>query len=125
MVKWALQVEEKVYLLLKGMNSHTTTLEAIAEDGKVALRRFAGRPADLVISDIYMPDMDGLEMLMRLREAWPEARIITVSGGGHLDAEPVLEAAQALGAVATFTKPLDMEDVLAAVRGALGLETER
>ena len=89
-----------------------------AEDGKVALRRFAGRPADLVIADMYMPDMDGIEMLMRLREAWPDAKVIAVSGGGYIGAKSILDPAKALGAVAAFTKPLDMEELLAAVREA-------
>jgi CheY-like chemotaxis protein len=55
-----------------------------AADGKTALRWFAGRPTDLVVTDIYMPEMDGLEFLMRLREAFPETPVVAISGGGHL-----------------------------------------
>ena len=55
-----------------------------APEGKTALRHFAGKPTDLVISDIYMPEMDGIDFLMRVREAFPEARIVAMSGGGHL-----------------------------------------
>ena len=90
-----------------------------APDGKTALRMFAGDPADVVITDIYMPEMDGIEFLMRVREAHPEVRIIALSGGGFLDKENVLKAASNLGAVAVLEKPFSLAEVLAAVEKAL------
>jgi len=93
-----------------------------AEDGKVALRTYAGSPTDLVVSDIYMPHMDGIEFLMRLQEAFPDARIVTMSGGGHLAREKVLAASSTLGAVVTLEKPFRRDDILAAVDEALGLK---
>ncbi len=80
-------------------------------DGARALRRFAGRPSDLVITDIYMPDMDGIQFLMRVRECFPEAKIIGMSGGGYLPGESVLEAARALGADGVLEKPFDADEV--------------
>jgi len=90
-----------------------------AADGKTALRHFAGRPAEVVISDIYMPEMDGIEFLIRVREAFPEARIVAMSGGGHLSKERVLGAASMLGAVAILNKPFSQEEALEAVRTAM------
>ncbi len=87
---------------------HTVTE---AENGKIALRRFVGEPADLVISDIYMPEMDGIELLMRLRETYPETRLVAMSGGGMLPADHLLGAARALGAVAVMEKPFPMDAV--------------
>lgn len=84
---------------------HTVTE---AENGKIALRRFVGEPAELVISDIYMPEMDGIEFLMRLRETYPETRLVAMSGGGALPANHLLEAARALGAVAVMEKPFSV-----------------
>ena len=55
-----------------------------APDGQVALRHFAGNPADLVICDVYMPTMNGIEFVMRVREAFPEAKIVGLSGGSFL-----------------------------------------
>lgn len=55
-----------------------------APDGQVALRHFAGNPADLVICDVYMPNMNGIEFVIRVREAFPEAKIVGLSGGGFL-----------------------------------------
>jgi len=91
-----------------------------AADGKTALRWFAGRPTDLVVTDIYMPEMDGLEFLMRLREAFPETPVVAISGGGHLSKESVLGAATLLGADQILAKPFTAEEVLAAVARALG-----
>lgn len=82
-----------------------------AENGKVALERYAGDPADLVISDIYMPEMDGIELLMRLREAFPDARLVAMSGGGAIAAHHLLDAARALGAVAVLEKPFALDQI--------------
>ena len=90
-----------------------------AADGKTALRHFAGNPTDLVISDIYMPEMDGIEFLLRVREAFPEARIMAMSGGGHLSKDRVLGASRMLGAVAVLEKPFSQTEVLEAVHVAL------
>ena len=90
-----------------------------APDGKRALRLFAGIQPDLVISDVYMPEMDGIEFLIRAREAFPEARILTMSGGGHMSQDAVLGAAESLGAVGILQKPFTVDQVLEAVDQAL------
>ncbi len=90
-----------------------------AADGAQALRRFAGSPADLVFTDIFMPHMDGLEFVMRVRQTFPEAPIVAMSGGGQMEAGPVLQAAEALGVVCTLAKPLTRDTVQAAVGAAL------
>jgi CheY-like chemotaxis protein len=93
-----------------------------APDGKTALRRFAGYYPDLVISDVYMPEMDGIEFLIRVKEAFPEASILTMSGGGFKSKEDVLAAASLLGAVATLPKPFSVDEMLGAVEQALSAE---
>ena len=98
-------------------DGHTVTP---IEDGKRALRIFAGEPVDLVISDVYMPETDGIEFLMRLREAFPETRIIMMSGGGVVPMDEVLEASTLLGAVGSLQKPIEMAQLRAAVEEALG-----
>ncbi len=91
-----------------------------AADCKRALRYFAGRPTDLVVTDICMPEMDGIEFLMRLREAFPETPVVAMSGGGRIPKENLLGAASLLGAVDTLEKPFTAEQVLTAVERALG-----
>ncbi len=98
---------------------HEVTEES---NGAWALRRFTGRPSDLVITDIYMPDMDGIQFLMRVREAFPEARIIVMSGGSYLPGESVLEAGSALGADGILAKPFDADEVDRLVTSVLDKE---
>jgi len=95
---------------------HTVTEDG---DGKSALRHFAGNPTDLVISDIFMPEMDGIDFLVRVREAFPEARIVAMSGGGVLGRDQVLGDASMLGALAVLKKPFSRDEVLKAVNSAL------
>jgi CheY-like chemotaxis protein len=90
-----------------------TVLEAA--DGSTALRHFAGNPADLVLTDIFMPHMDGIELIMRVKEAFPEARVVAMSGGGRLPMSNVLGAASMLGAEDVLAKPFTADEVLAAV----------
>ena len=88
-----------------------------AENGKVALERYVDEPADLVISDIYMPEMDGIELLTRMRERFPDARIVAMSGGGAIAAHHMLRAAEALGAVAVVEKPFDIDAIRVHLEG--------
>jgi DNA-binding NtrC family response regulator len=62
-----------------------------------------------------MPEMDGIEFLIRVQEAFPDVRLIAMSGGGFQPKENVLGAASMLGAITVLEKPFDVEDVLAAV----------
>jgi CheY-like chemotaxis protein len=95
-----------------------------AADGKTALRMYAGNPTDLVISDIYMPEMDGIEFLIRMLDAFPEARIIALSGGSFLGKEEVLRDAAQLGAVGILQKPFSVEQCLEVVDRALKTDDE-
>lgn len=90
-----------------------------APDGKSALRRFAGSPTDLVITDIYMPEMDGLDFLVRVREAFPEARIIAMSGGGMFPKGKTLDYAAKLGAQAILQKPFKASKLREVIRSTL------
>ena len=90
-----------------------------APDGEVALIHFAGNPADLVICDVFMPNMNGIEFVMRVLEAFPEAKIVGLSGGGFLSQGTVLEAVQKVGAVGILKKPFGIEDVIRVVDKAL------
>jgi CheY-like chemotaxis protein len=90
-----------------------------ATDGRQAIEAYRARPSDIVIADVYMPDVDGVEAIIRLRHEFPDVRIIAVSGGGHLGKDDVLKIAAAVGAQATLTKPLDKEILLGAVEEVL------
>jgi CheY-like chemotaxis protein len=93
---------------------------AQAEDGGAALAAYRARPADLIITDMYMPAVDGVEVVARLVDEFPDARLIVISGGGQLEKEDVLDLARRLGARCTLTKPIDRRALLDAVNDVLG-----
>lgn len=95
-----------------------------AADGKTALRMYAGNPTDLVITDIFMPEMDGIEFLIRVREAFPEARVIALSGGSYIGKQEVLRDATQLGAVGVLEKPFSVDECLELVRRVLEADDE-
>ena len=89
----------------------------VAGNGKVALSAVETEHPDLVITDLVMPEREGLEIIMTLRKSHPSLPLIATSGafGGHF-----LKTAAALGAGATLPKPFSAEELLEAVRAVLG-----
>ena len=87
-----------------------------AEDGMVALERYFVDKPDLVLLDLVMHGMYGLEVLTKLRELDPAARVVVVSADVQDSSKEMVQAA---GAHAFLVKPVERDDVLATVRGAL------
>lgn len=71
---------------------------------------------DLVISDVIMPDCDGIELLMAVRHKFPDMKVIIMSGGGRVRAGHYLDLAGKLGAVRVFEKPFDTAALRLAVQ---------
>ena len=91
-----------------------------AADGAGALQALrAEPPVDLLITDIYMPGMDGMELAIRARQEGTLLHVLVMSGGGYMAREDVLKRAQKLGAARTLGKPFTGEELLAAVEEAL------
>ncbi len=90
-----------------------------ATNGKEALELFNQHPADLVLTDLIMPECEGLETIVALRRVWKSPCIIAMSGGGRGSAEEYLGAAKVLGVRETLAKPFATRDLLTAVRSAL------
>jgi CheY-like chemotaxis protein len=86
-----------------------------APNGKAALRIWKRNPADLVVTDIAMPELDGLELIEALRLEDPWVRVIAISG---VSADK-LQSAERIGAVATLVKPVDAGELLSAIEKAL------
>jgi len=91
-----------------------------AGDGVEALKHYRAAPADLVITDVYMPDADGIETTIRFTQEFPGTPLVVMSGGGFVDRESILEIAKRLGAAGTLPKPFSREQLLAVVDAALG-----
>ncbi len=90
-----------------------------AANGKEGLKMYRERPADVVVTDMIMPEMEGLETIMAIRKDNPEAKIIAISGGGRDSPDDYLVLARGFGANATFTKPVERQALLTAGRELL------
>ncbi len=90
-----------------------------AADGKPGLAEFRRGDYRLVILDIILPDMEGLETLRELRRINAAVRVVAISGGGMGDPDTYLRSAHLLGADAIFAKPLDWPAFIAALRRLL------
>ena len=88
----------------------------LAKSGAEALKVLAADPHDLVMLDIWMPDMDGLDTLKRLREQWPRQQVVMMSGHGSI--ETAVRSIK-LGAYDYIEKPLSLDNVTLRVRHAL------
>jgi two-component system C4-dicarboxylate transport response regulator DctD len=80
-------------------------------DGNEALRILETSPVDLIISDVYMAAMDGMELLVRVQQLELNVPVVVISGGGYKPREEVLKMAAACGAVATLDKPFTVEQL--------------
>ena len=77
-----------------------------AEDGKLALQVIAAVPIDLMVLDLLMPNVDGLEVIRSVRQSHSHIRILAISSGGRSGAQNYLDAARVFGADDTLMKPL-------------------
>ena len=74
---------------------------------------------DLIISDVVMPDCDGIELVMAIRRKLPDVKVIIMSGGGRVRAGHYLDLASKLGATRVFEKPFDTAALRQAVKELL------
>jgi two-component system response regulator (stage 0 sporulation protein F) len=81
-----------------------------APNGRVGLEVYRARPADLVVTDICMPEMNGLDLILELTQAFLNVKVIAMSGADDLDS--ALSRARLLGARQTLQKPLSMDTLL-------------
>ena len=88
---------------------------AEAENGRVGLDRLRDGAFDLVITDIVMPEMDGIETLIELRKHYPTLAVIAMSGGGRTGNMDVLGSAEKLGAFAVLHKPFTIDVLTTAI----------
>lgn len=87
-----------------------------AENGKAGMALQRKNPAGLVITDIIMPEQEGLETIGALRREYPATKIIAISGGGRVGPEAYLPVAQDLGADRIFAKPFKIDELLRAIK---------
>jgi DNA-binding response OmpR family regulator len=112
--------EPSILLMLKKMLEKEGHEVDLALNGRDGMELFEKNIPDLVITDIIMPEKEGLETILELRKKHPKLKIIAISGGGRIGPEGYLPSAKHLGANMVFQKPLIQKEFVKAVASLLG-----
>ena len=88
---------------------------SVAANGKEGLQRIQSERPDIVITDILMPEKEGIETMLEIRRNTPAVKVIAISGGGRMRNMTFLDMASRLGADAIMTKPLLLDELAATV----------
>jgi YesN/AraC family two-component response regulator len=86
-----------------------------ASDGNEGIDRYRDHRPDLVITDIIMPQKDGIQMMLELQRDYPDLNIFVISGVGEKEPGEYLPQLQNMGVTRTFVKPIDKDNLLASV----------
>ncbi len=109
--------EEIRLLLRRVLEADHEVMEAV--NGSDGLKRLDDQKIDLVITDIFMPDKDGLELLREIRKSHPGMKVIAISGGGAFGNMDVMRIARSFGAFRVMAKPFSLSEMLQTVHAAL------
>ncbi len=117
-----LVIEDDVYTrtVIRQMierEGHNVLEAANGEDG---IRVFRENRIDLTVTDILMPEKDGITTIFELKKLSPSVKIIAMSGGGRLGPETYIKLAQKMGSDSTLTKPIERTKLTAAIGMLLG-----
>ena len=111
--------EPQIRSMLKLMLERDGYEVAEAPDGIEGIKIHRQNPADLIITDLIMPNKDGIGMIIELKKEFPDVKIIAMSGGGLNKPEGYLKGAKKLGAACTLTKPIDRDELLRVIKDVL------
>jgi DNA-binding response OmpR family regulator len=112
--------EPSILLMIKKMLEREGHEVDLALNGLAGMELFEKNRPDLVVTDIIMPEKEGLETILELRKKYPELKIIAISGGGRIGPQGYLPSAKYLGADMVFQKPLVQKEFVQAVTTLLG-----
>jgi len=90
-----------------------------AADGKIGTNIHRKEPVDLVVTDLIMPEKEGIETIREFRRDFPQLKIIAISGGGRIGADGYLSVAKTMGAHRIFSKPFDLKTFAETVKELL------
>ena len=111
--------ETNILLMLKKMLERAGYEIDLASNGEEGLRLFRNMPCDLVITDIIMPEKEGLETIREMKKMKPKMKIIAMSGGGKISADNYLETAKIFGASRIMEKPFTQQAMVSTVKELL------
>jgi CheY-like chemotaxis protein len=98
--------------LLKAGLEHAGYAVATAANGREALVQQRKSPAQVVITDLFMPDTDGFETIQALRAEYPDTKIVAISGDSQRARHEYLQSAELIGVDATLRKPIELATLL-------------
>lgn len=110
--------EEQIRCLLQRIFQKYGHVVVTADNGAVGLRMMAQEPFDLVVTDIFMPEKEGMETIIEIKRDYPAVKILAMSGGNSQGCD-YLPMTRPLGADACLNKPFSNEDIVKLVNGLL------
>lgn len=111
--------DEQMRVLLRQVMEWAGYEVVEAADGRAGVLMQRHHGVDLVITDLIMPEQEGLETIAALHREYPRLKIIAISGGGRIGPEAYLPTARELGAHRVFSKPFDVRELAETVRELL------
>jgi len=115
--------DHHILLMIKKMLERAGYEVDLASNGNEGLELFKRIQADLVITDIIMPEKEGLETIREMKRLSPNLKIIAMSGGGKISADNYLETAKIFGASRVLEKPFSQKTMVMAVIDLLGVSS--
>lgn len=112
--------EPMVRNTVRKMLEHLGYAVVVAENGRFGLGELAKSHFDLVVTDIIMPEVEGLEVLMTVRRHYPSVAVVAISGSGHAPGFNSLDFASKLGAAAVLEKPFTCNALARAIEQSAG-----
>ena len=111
--------EPYILLMLKKLFEKEGFDVDIAINGDEGIKIFSKYPADVIITDIVMPEKEGLETIREFKQTNPALKIIAISGEGRIDSKEYLDSARLFGAAKVFRKPFKQREMVNAVNELL------
>ena len=112
--------DHHILLMVKKMLERAGYEVDLASNGEEGLNLFKKLSVDLVITDIIMPEKEGLETIREMKRLRPDLKIIAMSGGGKVSSQNYLDTAKIFGATKILAKPFTQKQMVSAVRELLG-----
>lgn len=106
-------------VLIRLLESQGHSVQAVS-DSHSGIGLLHVHPFDLLITDILLPDQEGITTIIEILKSKPDMKIIAISGGGDFEPYGYLDIARRVGAARTLPKPFSMEEMIEAVNDVLG-----